>query len=173
MTMKSTLIDLQTEETAFVCKLEGGKRFTSRMASLGFTPGAPVQLVRKGRSGPVLVTDRGAEVALGRYEAEGVLVTKRKLECEETPERSRRADETIVALAGQPNVGKSTVFNALTGMNQHVGNWTGKTVELMSGVVESPKRAFTLVDLPGTYSLTAASEEERITRDFILTEKVG
>lgn len=171
MTMKSTLIDLQTEETAFVCKLEGGKRFTSRMASLGFTPGAPVQLVRKGRSGPVLVTVRGAEVALGRYEAEGVLVTKRKLECEETPERSRRADETIVALAGQPNVGKSTVFNALTGMNQHVGNWTGKTVELMSGVVESPKRAFTLVDLPGTYSLTAASEEERITRDFILTEK--
>lgn len=110
-------------------------------------------------------------MALGRYEAEGVLVTKRKLECEETPERSRRADETIVALAGQPNVGKSTVFNALTGMNQHVGNWTGKTVELMSGVVESPKRAFTLVDLPGTYSLTAASEEERITRDFILTEK--
>lgn len=171
MTMKSTLIDLQTEETAFVCKLEGGKRFTSRMASLGFTPGAPVQLVRKGRSGPVLVTVRGAEVALGRYEAEGVLVTKRKLECEETPERSRRADETIVALAGQPNVGKSTVFNALTRMNQHVGNWTGKTVELMSGVVESPKRAFTLVDLPGTYSLTAASEEERITRDFILTEK--
>ncbi len=77
--------------------------------------------------------------------------------------------ETItVALAGQPNVGKSTLFNILTGLNQHVGNWPGKTVEQKVGSLEHEGLTFELIDLPGTYSLTANSEEERITRDFII-----
>lgn len=77
----------------------------------------------------------------------------------------------LIALAGQPNVGKTTVFNALTGMNQHVGNWPGKTVEQKCGVWHYAGATYTLVDLPGTYSLTANSEEERIARDFILHQK--
>jgi ferrous iron transport protein B len=78
-------------------------------------------------------------------------------------------DKSItIALAGQPNVGKSTVFNMLTGLSQHVGNWPGKTVEQKTGEFVQNGRKIRLVDLPGTYSLTANSEEERIARDFII-----
>ncbi|MBP7688377.1 MAG: ferrous iron transport protein B [Thermoflexales bacterium] len=76
-----------------------------------------------------------------------------------------------VALAGQPNVGKSTVFNLLTGLNQHVGNWPGKTVEQKTGFCTRGDIALELVDLPGTYSLTANSPEELIARDYLLTQK--
>lgn len=72
-----------------------------------------------------------------------------------------------VALAGNPNVGKSTVFNALTGLKQHTGNWPGKTVEQASGTYEWHGCQYELVDLPGTYSLSADSPEEVIARDFI------
>ena len=76
--------------------------------------------------------------------------------------------EYVVALAGNPNTGKSTVFNALTGLRQHTGNWPGKTVaRAEGGFVYSDKR-YKLVDLPGTYSLLATSLDEEIARDFIL-----
>ena len=81
------------------------------------------------------------------------------------------APSVTIALAGQPNVGKSTVFNRLTGMSQHVGNWPGKTVEQKTGEMAYEGTRVRLVDLPGTYSLTANSEEERIARDFILRER--
>lgn len=82
------------------------------------------------------------------------------------------AEPTVtVALAGQPNVGKSTVFNRLTGLSQHVGNWPGKTVEQKTGECSFEGERIRLVDLPGTYSLTANSEEERIARDYILKER--
>ena len=82
-------------------------------------------------------------------------------------------DEKIikVALIGQPNVGKSTIFNHFTGLNQHIGNWPGKTVEKKSGVVFYEDYKIEITDLPGTYSLTSNSEEERIARDFIIKEK--
>jgi len=76
--------------------------------------------------------------------------------------------QPTIALAGNPNVGKSTVFNALTGARQHVGNWPGKTVEKKEGTWNFQGQAYTVVDLPGTYSLTAYSMEEIIARDFII-----
>ncbi len=76
-----------------------------------------------------------------------------------------------VALAGQPNVGKSTVFNLLTGLSQHVGNWPGKTVEQKTGTYRHNGTTIHLVDLPGTYSLTANSLEEVIARDYIIKER--
>lgn len=72
-----------------------------------------------------------------------------------------------VALAGNPNVGKSTIFNALTGLHQHTGNWPGKTVDNAQGGFEYQQKSFLLVDLPGTYSLLAHTVEEQIARDFL------
>ncbi len=72
-----------------------------------------------------------------------------------------------VALAGNPNVGKSTLFNTLTGLHQHTGNWPGKTVGVAQGIMRRADTQYTLVDLPGTYSLDGKSEDERIAAEFL------
>jgi Fe2+ transport system protein B len=77
----------------------------------------------------------------------------------------------VVALAGNPNTGKSTVFNALTGLKQHTGNWPGKTVSRAEGGFSFGSQTYKLVDLPGTYSLLSTSEDEEIARDFIVFGK--
>lgn len=75
-----------------------------------------------------------------------------------------------IALAGNPNSGKTTLFNVLTGSSQHVGNWPGKTVEKRSGRLSTSGVQFEVVDLPGTYSLAAVSPEESVARDYLLDE---
>ena len=81
--------------------------------------------------------------------------------CRESPE------DRVVGLAGNPNVGKSTVFNGLTNLNQHTGNWPGKTVSNAQGRCSHRGKGFILVDIPGSYSLMAHSAEEEVARDFI------
>jgi len=76
--------------------------------------------------------------------------------------------DRVVALAGNPNTGKSTLFNALTGLKQHTGNWPGKTVTRAEGGFEFGQVRYKLVDLPGTYSLLSASHDEEVARDFLL-----
>ena len=93
-----------------------------------------------------------------------------KPETRTEPGRSVR-NQITVALTGQPNVGKSTVFNLLTGLSQHVGNWPGKTIEQKTGTYHHNGITVQIVDLPGTYSLTANSLEEQIARDYIIKEK--
>lgn len=96
--------------------------------------------------------------------------------CENCPAHSHLAQmglkldkfDRAIALAGNPNTGKSTLFNALTGLKQHTGNWPGKTVSRAEGGFEFNKLRYKLVDLPGTYSLLSASQDEEIARDFIL-----
>ncbi len=81
--------------------------------------------------------------------------------------KKKSATDHVISLAGNPNVGKSSIFNELTGMRQHTGNWPGKTVDLAQGYAQHNKQGYVLVDLPGTYSLMAHSQEEEVARDFI------
>ncbi|WP_270811245.1 FeoB small GTPase domain-containing protein [Hungatella effluvii] len=84
--------------------------------------------------------------------------------------RKRQEDDKVIALAGNPNVGKSTVFNEMTGMNQHTGNWPGKTVANAQGYANDGEQGYVMVDIPGCYSLMAHSSEEEVARDFICFE---
>ena len=81
--------------------------------------------------------------------------------------KKQTPDDKIIAIAGNPNVGKSTLFNNLTGMNQHTGNWPGKTVTNAQGYCKTREHSYVLVDIPGTYSLMAHSAEEEVARDFL------
>ncbi len=165
--MHYRLLDLQPEKEAVVQRIEGGKALLSRLAAMGFTPGARITVIRRGDHGPLLVSLRGSRVALGQGEAEHIFVAP----AGEKDLAAPAPNCFTIALAGQPNVGKSSVFNSLTGLNQHVGNWTGKTVECKTGAFTYKDAEFNLIDLPGAYSLTASSEEERIARDYILQQR--
>ena len=78
----------------------------------------------------------------------------------------------VIALLGQPNSGKSTIFNMITGSHQHVGNWPGKTVDKKEGTFKMNGKQFLLADLPGSYFLSYRSDEEIITTDFIIKQLV-
>jgi ferrous iron transport protein B len=163
------LMELQPGKKAVIRRVEGGRSVLSRMAALGFTPGAVITVLRSSDHGPLLVSLRGSRVALGRGEAAHIFVS---LAGKEKPTEIETINQSSlsIALTGQPNVGKSSVFNLLTGLNQHVGNWTGKTIECKIGTFRFKGTKFSVVDLPGTYSLTASSEEERLARDYIVKE---
>ena len=81
-------------------------------------------------------------------------------------------DTINIALAGNPNVGKSVIFNQLTGLSQTIGNWPGKTVERMEGHLDFLEYHFNIVDLPGIYSLSTFSLEEIVSREYIVSEEV-
>lgn len=165
--MDSTLSNLKPGQTGQVKKLIGSRNFIARLAALGFTIGSPITVIRNSGHGPLLVNVRGTQVALGYGEASKITVSPTEIETKiNLPETAAYT----IALAGQPNVGKSTIFNQLTGLNQHVGNWTGKTVEQKTGTFTYNQIQYNLVDLPGTYSLSANSEEELITREYIIRE---
>jgi ferrous iron transport protein B len=159
---------IEEGEEGFVYLLSGGEGFASRLAGMGIIAGTNVKVLRNS-GGQVIVLASDTRIALGKGQADKILVVKKQIE---EPQLAEKVEKSIlVALAGQPNVGKSTVFNLLTGLSQHVGNWPGKTVEIKEGVYVTQGIELRLIDLPGTYSLSAFSEEERVTRDFIIHER--
>jgi ferrous iron transport protein B len=157
-----TVTSLREGEEGVVQAITGGERLSTRLASMGVVRGVTIKVLRN-TAGSMIVLASDTRLALGRLESSRILVSKVL-----PPEKKK---ELLIALAGQPNVGKSTVFNILTGLSQHVGNWPGKTVEKKEGVHSTADLEMRIVDLPGTYSLTAFSEEERASREFIINER--
>ena len=160
---------LQEGEEGIIAALTGGRELSGRLAGLGISLNGRIKVLRGG-SGLMMVQVADTRVALGAGEAEKIIVYRTESPVCEPVEEPRKTKKLLVALAGQPNVGKSTVFNILTGLSQHVGNWPGKTVEKKEGAHICGDTEMRIVDLPGTYSLTSFSEEERVARNFILTE---
>ena len=171
-----------------------------RLVDMGLTPGTVVKVTKIAPLGdPLEVSLRGYELSLRKEDAGQIQIGPVQARPQESskpgvpdPERDRRqlrdhvhelehhekpydhnAHDTRtmkVALAGNPNCGKTTLFNALTGSNQYVGNWPGVTVEKKEGTAHLGDRAITVVDLPGIYSLSPYSMEEIVARDFIIGE---
>jgi ferrous iron transport protein B len=158
---------LKEGDEGIIETIAGGRSLVSRLASMGIARSTRIRVLRSG-GGLSILDVAGTRVALGAGEAEKILVLPVTPVNGTAPAPERK--KYLVALAGQPNVGKSTVFNILTGLSQHVGNWPGKTVEKKIGAHVFEDMNMEIVDLPGTYSLSALSEEERISRDFIITE---
>ncbi len=160
------ITDLREGDQGTIHSIEGGGALTSRLAGMGIVTNAKFRIAQVS-GGLIVIQVADTRIALGQGEAAKIMVYKTQDEVCLPPVDK----EIFVALVGQPNVGKSTVFNILTGLSQHVGNWPGKTVEKKEGVHRADNVLIRIVDLPGTYSLTAFSEEERVTRDFIIKEK--
>ena len=154
-------------EEGIIQTISGGGALTSRLAGMGIANNTKLKVLRKS-GGLVIVQVADTRVALGSGEASKILLYRVSPSRDEV-DQTAAGKKLLVALAGQPNVGKSTVFNILTGLSQHVGNWPGKTVEKKEGAHVSDDVEMQIIDLPGTYSLTAFSEEERVARDFIIS----
>ncbi|MGA2554277.1 MAG: FeoB small GTPase domain-containing protein, partial [Smithella sp.] len=162
------ITSLREGDQGIIDSIEGGSAITSRFAGMGIVTNARFRVAQVS-GGLIIIQVSDTRIALGSGEASKIMVNK--INPEDQTCLPPIEKEIFVALVGQPNVGKSTVFNILTGLSQHVGNWPGKTVEKKEGFHRADNVLIRIVDLPGTYSLTAFSEEERITRDFIIKEK--
>ncbi len=154
-----SLAELSVGASARIEALGGDPGLCRRLRELGLLPGTEIRcLSRSPGGGSRAYGLRGTVLALRDADAARIRIR--------APE-TRPAVE--VYLAGNPNVGKSTLFNGLTGQRQHTGNWPGKTVALASGHCRSGKRDLLLTDLPGTYSLSARSAEEAVAREALLS----
>ena len=139
-----------------------------RLKDLGIVPGTRIRcLYRSPLQDPTAYEIRGAVIALRKEDSAEILVEQDAL----CPEKESGKKQMTIALAGNPNVGKSTVFNTLTGLHQHTGNWAGKTVERASGNWKTGRYSIHLVDIPGCYSLDSRSPEEEISRNFLQSDE--
>ncbi len=156
----SSLVALDIGESGIISQIELSEAMQRRLAAFGLIEGTEIECVMRAPCGePGAYRVRSATLALRRSDCERIHLKKKAVPSSE--------EGITVVLAGNPNVGKSTVFNALTGMRQHTGNWCGKTVESAMGHFTYQGRAVTLLDTPGTYSLLSDTAEERAARDTL------
>lgn len=176
------LSELKSGDKASIVKVMGHGGFRKRIVEMGFVKGKVVQSVLNAPlNDPIKYNVMGYEVSLRRSEAELIEVVSQDEAFNATAEHqhSFSDDEVVrrfalnkrkhitVALVGNPNCGKTTLFNFASGSHEHVGNYSGVTVDAKEGKFEFSGYTFTLVDLPGTYSLTAYSPEEKYVRGYI------
>lgn len=130
MSNRAIITDLREGDEGVISSIDGGSSLTSRLAGMGIVTGARFRIAQNS-GGLVVVSVGSTRIALGRGEASKI--TARKIDPADDACLPPIEKEVSVALVGQPNVGKSTIFNILTGLSQHVGNWPGKTVEKKKG----------------------------------------
>lgn len=184
-----TLNDLNPGQTGFVVKVRGSGAFRKRVIEMGFTAGRRVEVVRKApMQDPVEYRLMDYEISLRRSEARSIeVVTEEILHAEIDLKESgfnikekisldvlehnaiQRSKEIDIAIVGNPNCGKTTLFNFASGSTEHVGNYSGVTVEAKTGTFRFKDYKINLIDLPGTYSLSAYSPEELFVRKQLIS----
>jgi len=183
MTGKSRLSEIETGQSVYIRRVRGEGAFRQRISEMGFVKGKKITVVKNAPlNDPVEFSLMGYNVSLRRHEASLIDVSE-VLDTTEATNNGfsegsvdRQADgntgKTIrVALVGNPNAGKTTVFNYASGSREHVGNYTGVTINSKTASFKLGEYTFQLTDLPGTYSLSAYSPEELYVREFILEQK--
>ncbi|MGN1043772.1 MAG: ferrous iron transport protein B [Acutalibacteraceae bacterium] len=187
------LNELPVDKKGVIKKIGSKGTLRRRMIDMGITPGTLVKVVKYAPLGdPIQINIHGYDLSIRRSEAEAIQLFDSEREAEEylkdfTNSKISSEDKKIVpflnfpqnyfgkkdftvALIGNPNSGKTTLFNNLTGSYQYVGNWPGVTVERKEGTVKNSKTRINIVDLPGIYSLSPYSPEEIVTREYLFKE---
>jgi len=156
------LSELKTGDRALIIKVKGHGGFRKRIVEMGFIKGQTVEvLLNAPLQDPVEYRVMGYEVSLRRQEAE--MIEVQRIEKDHAPESPQRKEITV-ALVGNPNCGKTSLFNFASGAHEHVGNYSGVTVDAKEGYTEFDGYILRIIDLPGTYSLSAYSPEELYVR---------
>ena len=149
--------------------------YRQKLLAMGLTPGTEFKIIRIAPLGdPIEIRVRGTDLSLRRDEVAGLKIERMNNETQSL-KSALPGKEYTVGVIGNPNCGKTTLFNGLTGARQHVGNWPGVTVEQKTGFYRYDNKAIRVVDLPGIYALdvndTATSLDEKIARDYILSQQ--
>jgi ferrous iron transport protein B len=167
-------------ENATIHDLDGPDRVRRRLLEMGLVPGEQIQVVRKAPLGdPVVIQVLGYQLGLRKQQTACIQVSRQV-----TPREASAAAKPLIAgdtvsdvgriaLVGNPNCGKTTVFNALTGLHQKVGNYAGVTVERRIGRCQTDAGQLNVIDLPGTYSLTPSSPDERVVLEVLRGQQFG
>ncbi len=179
------LVELKPGEKAVIVKVKGRGSFRKRILEMGFIKGKIVEYLQQAPlNDPIAFKILDSEVSLRKSEASLIeveyLTSEMELKSssastferiiEEVPEIKEKSKTIHVALVGNPNCGKTTLFNYCTGLSEHVGNYSGVTVDLKNGTYKYQNYTFEITDLPGTYSLSAYTPEELDVREHLMNE---
>lgn len=179
------LTDLKPGEKAFIIRVKGRGSFRKRILEMGFVKGKVVEYLQQAPlNDPIAFKILDSEVSLRKSEASLIEVEYINQEfyektndfstfeslIEQIPSLREKSNTIHIALVGNPNCGKTTLFNYCTGLSEHVGNYSGVTVDLKKGIYRYKNYKFEITDLPGTYSLSAYTPEELYVRNYLMNE---